>query len=122
LAERKKVLLIDDETDIAALVALCLEPLGVELVHSADLQGAIDAAAEDEIGLILLDLALAEEDGLAILPRLRADSHLRDVPIVAFTAHDSRRREAFACGVDSFVKRPFTGTDLVSTVRLHLAG
>lgn len=120
MADAKKVLLIDDETDIANLVALCLEPLGVQVLHCADLRGALEAAAADEIGLILLDLALDSEDGLAILPQLRSAERLRAVPIVAFTAHDSRQREAFACGVDSFVKRPFSSNDLVQTVRLHL--
>jgi DNA-binding response OmpR family regulator len=120
LADTKKVLLIDDENDMANLVSICLEPLGVHVLHSADLQGALDAAAGGKIGLILLDLALDEEDGLAILPRLRADERLRDVPVVAFSAHDSRRGEALACGVESFVRRPFAGADLVSTVRHHL--
>ena len=61
------------------------------------------------------------EDGLDILPRLRAEPRLGSVPVVAFTAHDSRRREAFEKGVDGFVGRPFAQADLKSAVTSHLA-
>ena len=116
----KKVLLVDDEPEIASLVALCLDPLGVEVVHADDLAGALQVARSDEIGLVLLDLVLDNEDGLEILPELRAEERLKDVPIVAFSAHDSRRREALDRGVDSFLKRPFATRDLRSTVSLHI--
>jgi DNA-binding response OmpR family regulator len=117
----RKVLLIDDEAGITRLVALCLEPLGVEVVHAVDLDGALAVLARGvDVGLVLLDLALDSEDGLDILPRLRAAPQLKDVPVVAFTAHDSRRREALARGIDSFIVRPFAFGDLQSAVEVHL--
>jgi DNA-binding response OmpR family regulator len=61
--------------------------------------------------MVLLDLALADEDGLEILPRLREDPSFAGVPIVAFTANDSRRQEAMECCVDHFVCRPFSAAD-----------
>ena len=66
--------------------------------------------------MVLLDLALGDEDGLDILPYLRADPSLSGIPVVAFTAHDSRRREALASGVDSFLGRPFAAAQLRATV------
>lgn len=74
--------------------------------------GALAMARTNEIGMVLLDLALGDEDGLEILPRLREDPSLSGVPIVAFTAHDSRRREAIECGVGHFLGRPFSAGDL----------
>jgi DNA-binding response OmpR family regulator len=113
----RSVLLVDDDPDIASLVSLCLETLGIEVVQVRGLSEAIDASSREEVGLVLLDLSLGSEDGLAILPHLRADPHLEGVPVVAFTAHDSRRKEALQSGVDSFIARPFASGDLTGVVQ-----
>lgn len=116
----KKVLIIDDEPGIAELVSWCLDSLGVSLVIASDLRSALDAAGNGDIGLVLLDFDLGDEDGLAILPRLRAEPSLQGVPVVAFTAHDSRRAEAFEKGVVSFIGRPFASAELRNAIELHL--
>jgi DNA-binding response OmpR family regulator len=115
-----RILVVDDEPDIGALVELCLDPFGIEVVQAADLAAALQIARAEQIGLVLLDLALGHEDGLEILPDLRNEPGLRQVPVIAFTAHDSRRQEAYECGVDSFIARPFATKDLCSTVGQYL--
>jgi two-component system, OmpR family, response regulator len=114
------VLVVDDEPGIASLVALCLDHLDVEVVSANGKAAALRAARVGNIGLVLLDLALGHEDGLNILPDLRNEPSLAGVAIVAFTAHDSRRQEAFEQGVDAFLKRPFSPVELSSTVEAHL--
>jgi CheY-like chemotaxis protein len=116
----KQILVIDDEPGIANLVSWCLDPLGVGVVLASGLESALEVAREHEIGLVLLDFDLGGEDGMEILPRLREAPNLRTVPFVAFTAHDSRREEAFAGGVVSFIGRPFASADLCTTVEMHL--
>ncbi|MGH9091067.1 MAG: response regulator [Acidimicrobiales bacterium] len=116
----KTVLIVDDEPDIRALVALCLDHLRVEVLQAAGLTGALNIARANDVGLVLLDLALGSEDGLEILPELRREPRLSGAPVVAFSAHDSRRREALDHGMDSFLKRPFTSAELRSTVELYL--
>jgi putative two-component system response regulator len=83
--------------------------------------GALAIARTNDIGMVLLDLSLADEDGLEILPRLRENPSFAGVPIVAFTAHDSRRHEAMECGVDHFVCRPFSAADLRALVEDYLS-
>jgi DNA-binding response OmpR family regulator len=116
-----RVMIVDDEPAIGSLVALCLDPLGVDVVQAADLAGALQIARHENIALILLDLSLGEEDGLQILPHLRQEPRLTTVPVIVFTAHDSRRQEAYDCGADSFLARPFAPRDLCSTVGQYLA-
>lgn len=116
----KRVLLIDDEPAIGPLVELCLGSLDVDVVLARNLSEALETAREGTVGLVLLDLALGSEDGLAILPKLREEPALAGVPIVAFTAHDSRKREALASGVDFFIARPFATADLEATVDAYL--
>jgi len=114
------VLVVDDEPDMGTLVGLCLDPLGVQVIQASGLSSAKTVAGEKEIDVILLDLSLGMEDGLEILPELRAAPGLSDVPVVAFTAHDSRRAEALARGADSFLVRPFSFLDLQALVASHL--
>jgi DNA-binding response OmpR family regulator len=116
----KRVLMVDDEPGIGPLVSLCLDPLGIEVVLVSGLEDALDAARGGGVGLVLLDLALGYEDGLEILPHLRAEPNLHGVPVVAFSAHDSRRAEALERGVDSFLRRPFASAELRSTVERYL--
>lgn len=56
---------------------------------------------------MLLDLALGAEDGLEMLPQLREEPRLSGVRIVAFSNHDSRRREALERGSRRFSQAPF---------------
>jgi DNA-binding response OmpR family regulator len=115
------VLLVDDDPSITSLVELCLNRLNVEVLQADGASGALAMARTNDIGIVLLDLALGDEDGLEILPRLREDPSFAGVPIVAFTAHDSRRREALECGVDHFVERPFSAVALRSLVEGYLS-
>jgi DNA-binding response OmpR family regulator len=114
------VLVVDDEPGIASLVALCLDHLDVNILLADGEANALRVAQTNDVGLVLLDLSLGEEDGLEILPKLRREPCLSGVPIVAFTAHDSRRQEALDLGVDSFLKRPFSSGELSSTVELYM--
>jgi CheY-like chemotaxis protein len=117
----KDVLVIDDEPGIADLVSWCLDPLGVRVLLATGRESACQVARDAKVGLVLLDIGLDGEDGLEILPDLKQEPSLSGVPFVAFSAHDSRRREAFRRGVVSFIARPFESADLYSVVRDHLA-
>jgi DNA-binding response OmpR family regulator len=115
------VLLIDDEPHMEALVGMSLEELGVTVSAASNLEEAVAAAREAPPRVVLLDLALGAEDGLDLLPRLRKEPEFKDVPILAFTVHDSRREEALERGVDGFVRKPFKGADLRALVAAHLS-
>ncbi|MGH7425325.1 MAG: response regulator, partial [Candidatus Methylomirabilales bacterium] len=102
------ILLIDDAPGMDRLVAMILEGLGGPVVQAVNLAGALAAARAEAPGVVLLDLALGEEDGLAILPTLRGEPALSRVPVVGFTVHESRRHEAMEAGLAGFVVKPFT--------------
>lgn len=112
--------MVDDEPGIASLVALCLDHLDVSIVSADGQASALRAAQANDVCLVLLDLALGDEDGLEILPNLRDDASLSGVPIIAFSAHDSRRQQALDQGVDSFLRRPCSSRDLSSAVETHM--
>jgi DNA-binding response OmpR family regulator len=112
--------MVDDEPGIGPLVEMCLEGLGVEVAVASGLEDALSIARDGGVGLVLLDIALGNEDGIEILPRLRSEPTLEGVPVVAFSAHDSRKVEALEHGADSFLSRPFSSADLQATVARYL--
>ncbi|MGH2706049.1 MAG: response regulator [Actinomycetota bacterium] len=110
------LLLVDDEPAMGGLVAMSLERVGVRVVQAATVEEAMSLSRQEQPRAILLDLALGSEDGLSLLPRLKADPVLSDVPVVAFSVHDSRREEAFRCGVAAFLAKPFDPPELRNVV------
>lgn len=116
----KVVLLIDDEPQMKSLVAMTLDHLGVKVVRAATLSDAREAGRQESPALVLLDIDLGSEDGLAILPLLREEPTLAEVPIVIFSVHDSKRQEALDLGVEGFVAKPFKSSSLVDVVEPFL--
>ncbi|MGH2772194.1 MAG: response regulator [Actinomycetota bacterium] len=120
----KTVLLIDDEPGLARLVEMSIQrpdlPVGVDWAD--DLATALEVSGRRRPDVVLLDLTLREEDGLAILPRLREEPSLQGVPVVVFTVHDSRRDEAIGLGADGFLTKPFRQSELEEALRPFLSG
>lgn len=110
------VLLIDDEPNMGDLVSSWISDMDMRVVQVGGLEEALRAAERETPDAVLLDLALGDEDGLTILPRLMAAPALSNVPVVAFSVHDSRAREAFEKGVEAFVAKPFRSHDLRRTL------
>lgn len=116
------VLLIDNEPEMGSLVSMSLAEAGARVVQVDDLAAALTAAREERPSVVLLDLALGSEDGLAILPRLREEPSLSEVPIIVFTIHESREREALEEGADGFVAKPFKATELHEVLEEYIGG
>ncbi|HKR59877.1 MAG TPA: response regulator [Pyrinomonadaceae bacterium] len=105
------VLVVEDNDDARYLMRLELERLGY-LVNEAD-NGvkAVEIALREHPDIILMDLTLPEMDGLEATSRIRADEEMRDVPIIAVTAHSESdwREEAKASGFNAYVTKPIDG-------------
>ena len=115
------VLLIDDEPEMSELVGQWLDQLGASVVRVGGFEDALAVAGGTRPRVVLLDIALGNEDGLELLPRLRASRELGQVPIVVFSVHASKRREALDRGAAAFVAKPFEGGDLIAALRPFLA-
>jgi two-component system alkaline phosphatase synthesis response regulator PhoP len=116
------VLLIDDEPGMGRLVSMSLADAGARVVQVEDFAGAVAASRKERPSVVLLDLALGEEDGLDLLPRLREEPSLSNVPIIVFTIHDSREREALEEGADGFVGKPFKPAELHNVLDAYIGG
>lgn len=114
-----RLLVIDDDVELCALVAEYLEPEGFQLeaVHEAD--DGVRRALSGEFALIILDVMLPGASGFEVLRRVRAES---DVPIIMLTARgdDVDRIVGLEIGADDYLPKPFNPRELVARIRAIL--
>ncbi len=113
----RKVLVIEDHTDIAEVVALHLSDIDCEVRHAANGLEGLRAALAERYDLIILDLMLPGMDGLEICRRVRAAN--RYVPILMLTAKSSEadRVVGLELGADDYLTKPFSVMELLARVK-----
>jgi CheY-like chemotaxis protein len=120
----KQIAVVEDNPDNRLLVRVILE----SRYQVADYEDGFTALAglqQQKPDLVLLDVSLPEMDGTEVLKRIRADERLRDLPVIALTAHAmSGDREKFlAAGFDDYVTKPIVDeTLLLEAIRKLLSG
>ncbi len=118
-ASVKKILIVEDEKDILELVKLYLEKEGYRTcVAMTGLDGLRQVKSEHP-DLIILDLMLAEMDGLEVCKRVRADPQTAMIPIIMLTAkaEESDTIIGLELGADDYVTKPFSPKALVARVK-----
>ena len=111
-----RVLLIEDEADIALGVRVLLERAGMAVTHAADGPSGLRAFHGTRPDLVLLDVGLPGMDGWTVLERIR---DLSDVPILMLTAHgqESEKVKGFTGGADDYLLKPFSNAELGARAR-----
>jgi two-component system, OmpR family, response regulator MprA len=114
-----RVLLVEDDTEIADVLRRSLRNEGYEVRTSADGVDALDVAAGFVPDLVVLDLGLPRLDGVEVCRRLRADS---DVPILMLTARSETedRVDGLDSGADDYLTKPFERQELLARIRALL--
>jgi CheY-like chemotaxis protein len=107
-AKDLKVLLVEDVEDTRLFMRLALEDEGFIVFEAEDGQAAVASAARDTPDVILMDLSLPLMDGFAAAKLMRQNMELKNVPIIAVTAHQETgfRSDAKASGFDAYVTKP----------------
>jgi two-component system, OmpR family, phosphate regulon response regulator PhoB len=112
------VLVVEDEPDIAALVAYHLARESYRVRTVVDGVEALDAVAREHPDLVILDVMLPRLSGIDVLRALRGRPEWADIPVILLTArkeeHD--RIEGLSLGADDYVSKPFSPPELVLRV------
>lgn len=113
-----RVLVVDDEPDITALVAYHLAKAGYGVSTAASGAEALKAAAERRPDVIVLDLMLPGMSGLDVLQALRRQDDTRDVGVVLLTARreEADRIRGLSLGADDYLTKPFSPQELTLRV------
>lgn len=116
------ILVVDDEQDLAELVAVNLELAGFRATRAHDGVAALEMIERDRPDLVLLDVMMPELDGWGVLAALQRDPSTRDLPVVMLTALAGERDviRGHLEGAVSYVTKPFDLQGLLDRVRTAL--
>ncbi len=117
-AAGERVLVVDDEPDIVALVAYHLAKAGYRVATAATGTDALAAARDERPSLIVLDLMLPGLSGFEVLEQLRADDATRSIAVLMLTARreEPDRIHGLSLGADDYLAKPFSPQELVLRV------
>jgi two-component system alkaline phosphatase synthesis response regulator PhoP len=118
----EKILVVEDERDIARMIEYNLKKEGYRPVLVHDGSYAAMTAAKEKPALILLDLMLPGLDGLEVCRRLKADAKTKNIPIIMLTAkgEESDKVLGLGLGADDYVTKPFSLKELLARVQAVL--
>lgn len=114
-----RVLIVEENRDAAIMLGLLCEEMGHRVARAYDGYGAVEVAHQFRPDIVLLDLGLPGLDGFEVARRVRADSSLQNVLIIAVTgsAREEDRRLAQQIGVDHYLVKPADPQYLASLLR-----
>lgn len=118
--EKRKILVVDDESRMRKLVRDFLTKQGFDVLEAGDGEAALDIFYEDkDIALLILDVMMPKMDGWQVCREIRSHSK---VPIIMLTARGDERDEllGFELGVDEYISKPFSPKILVARVEAIL--
>jgi CheY-like chemotaxis protein len=103
----RRVLVVEDDLDLAKVLVAMLDRNGIEVEHAATGRDAIRYSVEREPDMIILDLVLPEGDGFDVVDWLRRHDRLRGAPLVVYSAKevDPRDRDRLRLGPTEFVTK-----------------
>lgn len=118
----KTILLVEDEKDLAELVAYNLEREGYRVVTAHDGAAGLQAARTENPDLMLLDLMIPVMMGTEVCKELRKDAATKNLPIIMLTARGDEidRVVGFEVGADDYVVKPFSIRELTLRIKAQL--
>jgi CheY-like chemotaxis protein len=117
-AEKKTVLVVDDDPEIRKLLSTSLGRLGFEVLQAADGRTAIKRLDESRPTLLCVDLMLPESSGYDVCEHINKSTSLKGLPIVMISARTmpEDRAQAEELGVRVYLTKPFTQSALKKAV------
>jgi DNA-binding response OmpR family regulator len=120
---KPRILIVDDEPDLVAVLRMGLQMEGFDVLEAADGEEGLRRAQQDRPDLMLLDLMLPRMDGYQVCRTLKFDARYKSMPIFILSARpgDRDKRLAIEMGADQFISKPYDLKDLVGRIRRRLA-
>ena len=113
------ILIVDDDPEIVAAIAITLEREGYQVRRAYDGLQALDQCLDPAVKLILIDVMMPKLDGLSALLRIR---ERRNLPVIVLSAksEDTDKILGLSMGADDYVTKPYNPQELVARVRSQL--
>ncbi len=116
------ILVIEDDPDIRELIGYNLKREGFEVILCNNGQDGLDAALQNDVDLIILDLMMPKLNGIEVCKRLREIPEKRTIPVIMLTAKSEETDIVFGLGVgaDDYMTKPFGLKELIARVYTRL--
>jgi DNA-binding response OmpR family regulator len=113
-----KIMIVDDDTEIASLVEATLTRDDYEIIKAHNGQDAVAQAKAQHPDLILMDVMMPKKDGYTACREIRADPETADIRIVMLTSMggEEQVRKGFEAGADGYMVKPFSPVALITKV------
>ncbi|MFN2189252.1 MAG: two-component system response regulator [Candidatus Promineifilaceae bacterium] len=116
----KKVVCIEDESEMIDLVSLILRRQRVQVIGALGGRQGLEKIEAEEPDLVLLDLKMPAMNGWEVYRRMKASSKMRNIPIVVLTAVTTGVEESWFRQVDDYIIKPFKPMRLIESVNKAL--
>jgi diguanylate cyclase (GGDEF)-like protein len=115
---KARVMVVDDDLSLLAIVRSLLEPWGLKITTLADPQHFWDVLEATTPDLLILDIEMPHINGIELCQLVRNDSRWGSLPVLFLTAHTNAEtvNQVFAAGADDFVSKPLVGPELVTRI------
>jgi two-component system KDP operon response regulator KdpE len=119
MSDRRRILVVDDETQITRVLRTALSAQAYDVRIANDGEMALEIMKDWTPNLVITDLAMSNLDGVGLCRRIRETS---EVPIIVLSVRgqDRVKVEALDAGADDYVTKPFSMNELLARIRAHL--
>ena len=120
--DHQKILVVDSDKSASGYVRNYLEEFGYETTEAHDGETALQTISREKPDLVVLELALPDQDGLDVIKAIRVDPALSRLRVIILSARatESDRLFGLDCGADDYVAKPYNPRELVARVHAVL--
>ena len=115
--DRKKILIVDDETEFVHMVRLRLEANGYSVIEAHNGVEGMKKVESEKPDLIILDVMMPEKDGYTMARELKVKDATKSIPVMIVTAKTGMKDSFEIEGISEYVIKPFDGDDLVRRIK-----
>ena len=115
----RKILIVDDESDVIKVLGMRLKANGYEVISAQDGIQAVSAAHKKKPDLIILDIKMPAQDGYTVYENLRMAVNTSLIPIIFLTALPPKEVEKRVqeLGADGYISKPFNAEDILNKIK-----
>ncbi|PIR21602.1 MAG: hypothetical protein COV45_02350 [Deltaproteobacteria bacterium CG11_big_fil_rev_8_21_14_0_20_47_16] len=122
MAEKQKIMIVEDQFFLAEMIRTRLEFLGYDVIYAEHGARALELLQKDPVDLIIMDVMMPVMDGIEATKRIRTDKAIKDIPIIFLTARARAedRQQAMDAGATDYIAKPFESSQLTAMVEKWL--
>lgn len=116
----KKILIIDDDRGVLALLKSLLTGNGYEVLEASDGDEGLDIMANQGVDLVILDIQMPKLNGYTFIVEMKKNASLRQMPVIVVTAKQAMADMFEVEGVKEYLVKPVDNADLLEKVAKHI--